>query len=384
MKAFATVLCATTLMAQALAQVPPLRDERRPTDPPGSGRMLSSTINYASIIEGLANPSSDERRPTDPPGAGRRLQIDPRWEVELCIQARCEREALVNVLERANVLRAGGGDIIGNGGGLAEQNFVYALAQLSDFIAETMAAGLVKEDDARTLAKIGELAKAKKHQAHELIFISGKLIPGLFHAGHDSEVRLAKTGLSPEAPILVNLDLLYDRRGVDLEIMPLPIMVASLVHELGHQVGIEDHSYLDFLGSRVRRLLEREQVRVSRTLGSEGRVVMTSINLGRQTIPRLSATVGTKLVSFDAQLSDALRCSNEGDFLLGARLENHHFQSATQFPPHWIVPFRAWASLTCMNSESGQVRIEERDLVVDLLIDLSASVAVSLIQFRLN
>ena len=40
-----------------------------------------------------------------------------------------------------------------------------------------------------------------------------------------------------------------------------------------------------------------------------------------------------------------------------------------EFSQNWVAPFRAWVTLTCMNSR-GQAVQEDRDLVFDLTIDL--------------
>lgn len=309
--------------------------------------------------------------------------INPAWQVELCEQKLCRQESLVEVLRQANVERSGGGDIIGNGGGLAEQNFIYALSQLSEFIDETITAGIVKGEDITNLAKIGRHAKKAGTRAGELIFLSGKAVPGLFDSPYDQEVRLAKTALSPDAPILINLDLIYKRTHGELEIMAMPVMVASLVHELGHQVGFEDHSYLDFLGSRVRRLLEREQNRVGRMLGHDGRIEMTSINLGPLSLPRLFMTFGDILLSFDGEMSNVLKCKQDKSIVRAARIENQHWQPAINLDKHWIAPFRAWVALTCQDVD-GRVTFEERDLALDMIIDVRAPIAeLRVIQFTL-
>lgn len=309
--------------------------------------------------------------------------INPAWQVELCEQKLCRQESLIEVLRQANVERSGGGDIIGNGGGLAEQNFIYALSQLSDFIDETITAGIVKGEDIANLKRISDHAKKAGNRAGELIFLSGKAVPGLFDSPSDQEVRLAKTALSPDAPILINLDLIYKRTHGELEIMAMPVMAASLVHELGHQVGFEDHSYLDFLGGRVRRLLEREQNRVGRMLSQDGRIEMTSINLGSHSLPRLFMTFGNILMSFDGEMTNVLRCKRERTIVRSARIENQHWQPAVNLNNHWIAPFRAWVALTCQDVD-GRVTFEERDLALDMIVDVTEPIAeLRVIQFTL-
>jgi hypothetical protein len=295
--------------------------------------------------------------------------LDLTERVQICGKKTCTSMVLSDLIRNLQVERSGGGDIIGNGGGLAEQNFTYALTQLADFIQETLKAGLVTGEDATQLKRIAKAAREEAMKADKLIFLSGKNNPGFFDADNDPEVRLAKTGLSQHLPIFVNLDLLYRKTGDVVEMLPLPVMVASLVHELGHNVGLENHAYLDYLGARVRQMVEREYQRTARQLTEATRIEMVSINLGAYSLPRLSLTVGDKLVSFEKELYQILQCRN-GSIPKAARLSNQHWQRPVEFSANWVAPFRAWVALTCVNAR-GQAVLEDRDLVLDLTIDLT-------------
>lgn len=302
--------------------------------------------------------------------AERLKPLKPEWRIEICEERLCRQERLLDVVRRARQERSGGGDIIGNGGGLGEQNFIYALSQVAGFINETIAAGLVQGPDVAALTRIAWHAREQGSRAGELIFISGKAVPGLFDSPSDPEVRMAKTALSPDAPILINLDMIYQRAYGSLEIMPFTVMVASLVHELGHQIGIQDHSYLDYLGARVRRLLEREQNRVGRRLGRDGRVDMTSINLGPLALPKLYFTFGEQLLTFDRELHGALTCRDPQAQVRSARFDNQHWQPGVNFDRTWITSYRAWVILKCVG-DAGEVYEEERDFALDLTVNLA-------------
>lgn len=317
------------------------------------------TLIFTLLTLGVAHATD---RPFDP------RPIDLTERVQVCGKNTCTSMMITDLIRNIQVERSGGGDIIGNGGGLAEQNFTYALTQLADFIQETLKAGLVTGEAADHLKLISKAARLEAMKADKLIFLSGKNNPGFFDAENDPEVRLAKTGLTQNAPIFVNLDLLYRKTGDVVEMLPIPVMVASLVHELGHNIGLLDHAYLDFLGARVRQMVEREYHRTHRQLTESTRIEMVSINLGAYSMPRLSLTVGDKLVSFEHELYPVLKCRN-GSLPKAARLSNQHWERPVEFSKNWVAPFRAWASLTCLNSR-GQAVLEERDLVFDLTIDL--------------
>ncbi len=295
--------------------------------------------------------------------------IDPKELVQVCGKNGCRSMPVAEVLREIQRARSGGGDVIGNGGGLAEQNFTYALTQLPDFISEAIKEGMVKGVDAEVLRKIGQQARLEAEKADKLIFVSGKNNRGIFDQDSEMETRLATTGLSPEAPIFVNLDLLYRKVDGEMEMLPLPIMVASLVHELGHNIGMTDHSYLDFLGARVRRMIEREYNRVARQLGQEHRAEMVSINLGGEALPRLSLMVNETLVPFEQEFHKVLTCRN-GSVPRSVRMSNQHWEKPVDFDGHWVTPYRAWLVLTCVTTHNRLVQ-EERDFVMDLVIDVT-------------
>ena len=334
------------------------------------GALLVGTAQ-ANVTPTEANPAP--QRPTV-------RAYDPNELVQVCGRRGCQSVALGNLMREIQLERSGGGDIIGNGGGLAEQNFTYALTQLADFIQEAIKEGMVKAEDAEQLKIIGRQARLEAEKSDKLVFVSGRNNPGLFKSADSGEVRLATTGLSADTPILVNLDLLYSKQpDGESEMLPLPVMVASLVHELGHNVGLKDHAYLDFLGARVRRMIEREYNRVSRQLGSGPRVEMVSINLGGSGLPRLNLMVDETLVPFEQELHQALKCRN-GSLPRSARMSNQHWEKPVDFSGRWVTPYRAWLALTCV-SEQGRAVLEERDLVLDLVIDTSGEeVSVQLVQ----
>lgn len=317
------------------------------------------TLLFTLLTLGVAHATD---RPFDP------KPLDLTERVQVCGKSTCASIMISDLIRNIQIERSGGGDIIGNGGGLAEQNFTYALTQLTDFIQETIKAGLVSGADVAPLKLIAQASRLEAMKADKLIFLSGKSNPGFFDAEHDPEVRLAKTGFTQDAPIFVNLDLLYRKTGDVVEMLPVPVMIASLVHEIGHNVGLTDHAYLDFLGARVRQMVEREYQRTHRQLTETTRIEMVSINLGAYSLPRLSLTVGDKLVSFEKELYQVLQCRN-GSTPKAARLSNQHWERPMEFSQNWVAPFRAWVTLTCMNSR-GQAVQEDRDLVFDLTIDL--------------
>lgn len=91
-----------------------------------------------------------------------------------------------------------------------------------------------------------------QHPYVELLFINSSYSE-IFFSDFEGEVeRLAKTGFSPDFPILINEKIVSD--SVDFT-----VSISLLVHELGHQAGMSSHSFLDKLGAEVRRFYLDEQ-----------------------------------------------------------------------------------------------------------------------------
>ena len=148
-----------------------------------------------------------------------------------------------------------GGDIIGNGGGIAESNFIHAYTKLYKFIDSCIESRFCVQNEKQRsdLIKIRNLSSRNYKNVSKIKFASSQVYPQLFETDDSHTNRLAVTGLNENDPIYVNLDLLYTEndKGISYPALNFNEIVAILVHELGHNIGETDHNYLDFLGSIV-------------------------------------------------------------------------------------------------------------------------------------
>lgn len=171
----------------------------------------------------------------------------------------------------------GGGDHVNNGGGLAEQNFLYAYDNLDNWLEtcrEVQNTCRLGAKESAILGKIQfELRQVRKEPG--LIFKSGRLNPGLFETDEHGKVRVAVTGSRAGDPIYLNLDLIYHDAAGSEAAIDVYGAVAILVHELGHHAGEEDHLFLDVLGNKVRNRREqfRESIDLKKYLHPEFRAV---------------------------------------------------------------------------------------------------------------
>lgn len=261
---------------------------------------------------------------------------------------------------------SGGGDIVGNGGGLAEQNFIYALTHLPEFITETLNNDPIGSEDHEALQKIYTVALSQYQKNNKLKFLSGKKNPGFFESETDPEVRLAKTDFNPDSTIYINLDLLYKHNDIgEIEVLSLPVMVASLVHEFGHQVEFRDHHYLDFLGAKVRRFIDRNQHQAKIKIDDRFFKIF-SYAMGPQAHTLLNIQYGGLFESLD--LRPHLKCPNLADRPIGFSLSNQHFDSIFDNYENYVVPFSAWIKVACLN-DAGQVFYYDGDFKTVYILD---------------
>ena len=256
------------------------------------------------------------------------------------------------------------GDRVRNGGGLAEQNFIYSLQVLPRYIDVCINDNdcLISKIDREVLIKIKEIAKRTRSAEKKFIFISGKDQPGFFHAENDPEVRLAITEDNPNSPIYVNLDLLYlrDEMNEKLHIMKIPVIVANLVHELGHQLKIYDHSYLDALGSKVRRQLTKNRTTYSFPAGLLP-LNLTVNNLSTPSMPMMYFSYNNQITRLEGYLYKNLKCDDQ-NFAIGAYIENGRWDR----PNNDAVLFDAWVTLFCHGEDDIKSEIKNLKMFIDI------------------
>ncbi|MBC97441.1 MAG: hypothetical protein CME63_06810 [Halobacteriovoraceae bacterium] len=153
-----------------------------------------------------------------------------------------------------------GGDIIGNGGGLAESYFRYAYQNLYKYINEYLITYKSQMDtnDYINLATIANIRNLAEQKDYALIFLNGD--EGIFNQS-DIPHRIAMTAYHPGAPILINRSQLYHSETGD-PIVTQSDAVAILIHEMGHQAGIKNHAYLDKLGNLIKAFIDEQSERI--------------------------------------------------------------------------------------------------------------------------
>jgi hypothetical protein len=152
-----------------------------------------------------------------------------------------------------------GGDLINNGGGIAEKNIMFAYQKLDTYLKLCLSSEFCKIDTTQRtiLQQITAGLSQEKQNPNQIQFASERNQNGFFIL--DGEVKVAKTGSHIGSPIYINTDLIYTKNEMGYYI-PISIADAAaiLVHELGHHYGDYSHTDLDLLGVRVAMMLQHK------------------------------------------------------------------------------------------------------------------------------
>jgi len=149
-----------------------------------------------------------------------------------------------------------GGDWAGNGGGIAEENILYAFVNLEKFITICLNTNLCKinKKEAEILSNIKSALPEEIKNKKIIQFISEAKHAGTFIIA--GEMKIAKTGDNVGDTILINTDLLYSNTyGGGKRALSIHEAVTLLIHELGHHHNNDNHMQLDYLGIKLSRLL---------------------------------------------------------------------------------------------------------------------------------
>jgi hypothetical protein len=253
----------------------------------------------------------------------------------------------------------GSGDIVGNGGGLLEQNFILAYYSLQSAIEDCLTTYFCYKNlqDKNVLKEIRTLFIQKLEQKNSLIFLSNSDTDNFFNDEFDRSARLAKTGFSIKHPIFINID-----EAIAIQ-NDIPAMISILIHELGHQVGIASHSYLDQLSVKVRKNWEANWTESS--IDIEDRVLTTRLFSTKNNFisAKFSYVFEGKARNLNSKIYDVLKC-NAGETLYGFYLSNAHWNRPISNRRDYSVTMDLWLDLYC-EDHHGSIWTSQKDLSIE-------------------
>lgn len=253
---------------------------------------------------------------------------------------------------------AGGGDTFGNGGGLSENNLLFAWVKLKSAVQSVVysrASGLTIPE-AELLTKIFK-SHDEEMRGAGIQFLSSQQNPGVFDADESGIPRTGVTGSEVGSAIYFNLERLYPvRDGVE---QPIDYVTALgfLVHELGHHHGVKDHAFLDQLGGKVRDFVGSSRtvsVDLRRFSGNRFMVsAFSPIMLWENATSPIGSTFASVNVSNGLEVYDLSEYFERNAYCEG---ESYSFKSSAALDVTWL-PFPAFNSVTSTQTIRASVTI---------------------------
>lgn len=257
-----------------------------------------------------------------------------------------------------------GADIVGNGGGYIEQNFKYVYQGLDRTISQCLSVPFCAgtKEDQEILRAIRDIILEHRDDKNRVVFLKDTDFDHFFNTELDPGERIAKTGFSPEFPIFINLSLVEEMKiGKDLS-----LILGILAHEIGHQVGISSHAYLDSLASKLRSVFYENTLTIE----------MDQVSLPMKFMvfkARQNFAHDETLLSAEGQLVRMPRlalqylCARKAD-LIGTTISNPHWNSPVYRAGELHVSVEAWGDFSCSSSD-GSFFVEKKTVTFTVVFD---------------
>ena len=201
-----------------------------------------------------------------------------------------------------------GGDLVNNGGGIAEKNVLYAYERLDKYIKVCLQSESCKLNEQQKVVLLQILKGLPNEKAApQLFFASESKTPGFFII--DGLIRVAKTGSTIGSPIYINSDLLYSKNEAGVyDPVSIPEAVAILIHEMGHHYGEYSHEELDLIGVRASLTLQHKFISTPMIpWTSEISASVFNENLV-SSFPEVLLTVGNDVIDISDKYREAVMC----------------------------------------------------------------------------
>ncbi len=246
------------------------------------------------------------------------------------------------------------GDVVGNGGGLLEQNFLHAYFSLQTAIENclTDVECYTSETQKNTLIQINQIFINKSGLKTPLVFIKNSETNNFFFDENDQTERIAKTGYSEDFPIFINLDV------ASSIVNDIPAMLGVIVHELGHQLGILNHNYLDQLGAKVRSMWNANWIISSVQIGGEELSLRLFSSKSSYINSRLSYVYNGKVKTLNSLIYKKTECT-DGGRVYGISLSNGYWQRPVESEFVSTVRKTYWIDIYCENEDANGYFIKQ-------------------------
>lgn len=228
-----------------------------------------------------------------------------------------------------------GGDVVNNGGGLAEKNISFAYANLAQYLSSCLNFELchLSKEEREILSRINQNLPNEYKSSAPIVFKSEFKEPGFFLV--DGEIKVAKTGSKVGDTIFFNIDLLYHKNFLGYyNAISLADAVSFLVHELGHHANVVEHAKLDLLGAKVSSLLQKKILQSPLFPQFDNVSVIVMNGQSSDSRPTILLYVYNDVIDISDRVSRALKCHGSvipfpdpSRTIAGFLLHNLHWKS---------------------------------------------------------
>jgi len=202
-----------------------------------------------------------------------------------------------------------GGDLVGNGGGIAEKNILFSYLNLKAYMEICLHSPTCKLNywEKNLLQKILDNLPREQTGKEQIKFVSEKERSGFFML--DGDLKIAKTGDKIGSPIYINSDLLYTKNSEgDFKAFSMSDAVALLVHELGHHHEVKNHFKLDLLGIKVSMSLENHSDKASLFPHKHDFMVVSINKRNAYEFPQLLIYFDDTFMDISKEFKESLKC----------------------------------------------------------------------------
>lgn len=244
-----------------------------------------------------------------------------------------------------------GADIIGNGGGVLEQNMIYLYRNLDRFISHCMMHPLCASTDEKQfiIKEIRNLIVHNRDQKNRLVFLKKNHFNSFFQNDLDPSERIAKTGFSSAFPIYINLPL-AEKMAMEKD---LSLLLGILIHEVGHQVGVASHSFLDELAAEIRIVFYDNFQNLDVNVADTKVSFFLFNGSGEYDYFQAKLLVGDTFHVLE-NISDDLDCPT-GYRLTGSKLNNQHWEKPSLVGTKWKTSLKAWVDYYCHHKRDDYI-----------------------------
>lgn len=262
-----------------------------------------------------------------------------------------------------------GGSFVGNGAGLMENRFQYGYASLNKVLMNCLInndCGLTAQE--KTIAEsVSEVLMQNISNPDKFVFLTDKQFTDLATMPMNEPHRIAMTGLTPQDPIYINVDLLYDTGGKPQ--LEYGAVVALIFHEVGHQTGETSHQLLDVIGTKLRLKLEEETLVYKFELVNLDKieVVMSNYSSPNKFAEIRISRNNNAMTSVGANISKSFKCNDKKAKVTAYEYFNGYFTPVFKGSK---ATFNFIANIHCVKA-NGQLNIERKNVSFDIRQDNS-------------